>query len=735
MLPTSAAADARPGQRDVDALIALFSQRRYAEAEQQARGLTARYPQDGFGWKALGAVLKQQRRLADAIAPLTRAAELMSGDAEAHYNLGTALFEQGRLPEAEASYRKVLALNEHYLPARYNLANLLRALGRPAEAEAAYRAVLQLQPGLAEAWGNLAVVLQEQGRHADAEQCLRQLLSHSPQDAQAWRNLAVIEYADGRHAEAERDLKTALSFDANLADAEAYLGHIATAQDRVEEGAAHYRRALKREPSNADAHNGLGVALRKQSLMGEAEASHRQALQLRPDFAEAHSDLGNVLREQGRLDDAERSYRRALELQPGYAEAHYNLGNVFKEQSRFADAEACFRQAIALDAQHAKAHNNLGNTLKEQSRLEEAVAAFDTAIALQPGFIESHYSLSALKTYQAGDPHLARLEGMQAEAGALPVEAQIRYWFTLGKAREDVGAYDAAFDAYRSGNGLKAATLEWDDAAEDALFARMTSFFSEEFFAARPRPAGEGRAPIFIVGMPRSGTSLLEQILASCDGVFGAGEMSDLSDTIVAALPGGDFAGFPEAVAAFSAQDLRAIGERYTGRLWSLAPQATRITDKMPANFFYIGLIHLMLPQAKIIHAMRDPMDSCFSCYSRLFDGANLAYTYDLGTLGAYYARYARLMQHWHAVLPQGTILDMPYEAMVSDTEGQARRLLDYLGLPWDERCLAFHENRRRVKTASVAQVRKPIYKTSLARWQRFGGRLDGLRQLVNEFR
>ncbi|HEX8957270.1 MAG TPA: tetratricopeptide repeat protein, partial [Burkholderiaceae bacterium] len=698
-MSASTEAQARPARPEVEALVALFGQRRYGEAEQHARALTSRYPQDGFGWKALGAVLKQQRRLADAIAPLTRAAELMGGDAEAHYNLGTALLEQGRLEDAVACYRTVLALNEHYLPARYNLANACLALGRLTEAETAYRAVLQLQPELAEAWSNLSVVLQQQGRRDEAEQSLRQLLKHRPRDAQAWRNLAIIEYASGRYGHAERDLVMALSLDAGLADAETYLGHILTAQERAAEGAEHYRRALQLDAANAEAHNGLGVALRKlaraaqggqadQDMLAQAEASHRQALTLRPAFAEARCDLGNVLREQGRAAQAEQSYREALRLRPDYAEAHYNLGNVYKELSRLEDAEASYRAALAFDAQHAKAHNNLGNTLKEQSRLEEAAAEYAAAIALKPDFIESHYALAPLKTYLAQDPHLDMLEQLRAGMGAQPVEAQIRYWFTVGKAREDVGDFDAAFAAYRTGNGLKAATLAWDEAHEDAMLERMTALFSKEFFAARPQPVHEGRAPIFIVGMPRSGTSLLEQILASCPGVHGAGERPDLSEVIMSAMPLSDPGHFPEAVADFPPEVFRRLGEQYNERLWSAAPQASRITDKMPANFFYIGMIHLMLPQAKIIHAMRDPMDSCLSCYSRLFEGANLAYSYDLGMLGRYYSRYIRLMRHWHAMLPQGTILDMPYEAMVADTEGQARRLLDYLGLPWDARCM-----------------------------------------------
>jgi len=700
-MTTRSTAALGPGQHEIETLVALFGQRRYAEAEQQARALTARFPLDGFGWKALGAVLKQQRRLDDAIVPLRRAAELMAGDAETHYNLGTALLEQGQLSAAEASYRRTVALNEDYLPAYYNLGNLLQAQSRFAEAEHCYRAVLRLQSDFAEGLSNLGTVIKAQGRTDEAEACFCRALAIDPRNVQSLVNLAYIAHAAGQGGEAEQYLRQALAVDAGI----------------------------------AEAHNLLGVVLREQSRLEEALACYLQALAVRPEYAEAHNNIGNVLRQLARYAEAEAAYSHALELQPDYAEAHYNLGNVYKDQSLFSEAEASYRQALALKPDYAEAQNNLGNALKGQSRLEQAAAAYDAAIALRPDFIEPHYALSLLKTYRDEDPHRRMLNELEPRLATLSVEAQVRYWFTVGKVCEDVGDYDASFSAYRQGNALQRALLHWDDAAQDALFERMTAFFTPAFFATHAKPHREGKAPIFIVGMPRSGTSLLEQILASYPGIHGAGEMPDLSEVIVAAMPDADYAKFPEALAGFAAADFRRMGEQYTERLWRHAPEALRITDKMPANFFYVGLIHLMLPQAKIIHAMRDPMDSCFSCYSRLFNESNLSFTYDLGTLGRYYARYIRLMRHWHAVLPPGTILDMPYESMVGDTETQARRLLSYLDLPWDARCLAFHENQRRVKTASVAQVRKPIYRTSLARWQRFASHLEPLQDLVQEFR
>jgi len=192
---------------------------------------------------------------------------------------------------------------------------------------------------------------------------------------------------------------------------------------------------------------------------------------------------------------------------------------------------------------------------------------------------------------------------------------------------------------------------------------------------------------------------------------------------------------YPEVVTTLSADEFHRLGETYIERIWRLAPEAERITDKMPANFLHLGMIHLMLPHARIIHAMRDPMDSCFSCYSRLFANNNLDFAYSLDTVGRYYVRYIQLMQHWHRVLPTGTVLDVRYEDMVTDTEGQARRLLDHLGLPWDERCLDFHRNKRVVKTASIAQVRKPIYRSSIARWKHFETHLSPLLDIVKDYR
>ncbi|OOG49550.1 hypothetical protein B0E50_05420 [Rhodanobacter sp. C01] len=653
----------------MDALVELINQHHHAEAEALARSLLVRFPDSGFIWKALGASLKPQGRIADAAVAQQRAVALLPGDAGAHFNLG----------------------------------NSLMALGRHADAADSYRHATMLKPDSAEAHCNLGHALGAQERLADA--------------ANSYRN--------------------ALALRPDFIEARATLGHILMAIDQASEAETHFLRVLATRPDDAQVHNSLGIVYRSQGRMAEAEACHRRALAITPDSAETHGNLGNVLHEQGRIDEAEASYRQALALNGELAEAHFNLGNILRHRHRQLDAERSYRHALAIEPAHLMALNNLGLCLKKQGRLEEASQCFEAAIAIKPDFLQSHCNLAPFRTYASDDAHLNLFEGQQHQLPALPLNGRISYWFALGKMREDAGRYDDAFAAYAEGNRLQQAQFPHDEAREVALVERLQSVFSTTFFANRSRTSHAGKAPIFIVGMPRSGTTLIEQILSTHPGIYGAGELTDLDEVIhsLDAKSGERTSVYPEVVTTLSADEFHRLGEAYAERAWRLAPEAERITDKLPANYLHVGMIHLMLPQAKIIHAMRDPMDSCFSCYARLFEGNHLDFTYDLGTVGRYYLRYIQLMRHWHRVLPAGTMLDLRYEDMVADTEGQARRLLDYLGLPWDERCLDFHRNKRVVRTASIAQVRKPIYRSSIARWKHFEAQLAPLLDIVRDYR
>ena len=539
-----------------------------------------------------------------------------------------------------------------------------------------------------------------QGRADDAIDGFRQALRLRPDFTAAHANLGLLLVATGRHAEAEVHLSTAVTV----------------------------------MPSDAVLRNALGIAQESASRLHDAELSYRAALALRPGFAEAHANLGNSLRRQGRLDEAETHYGRAIELQPDFAVAHYNLGIVLQERERNDEAIAQYRLALSYRADHVDALINLSNCLRQQGTIGEARATLERVLELRPDNVEALCNLAQLKTYAPGDPQIERLLSQQHRLPSLHGHGRIRYWFALGKMFEDVGRYDESFAAYSRGNGLKHAQTPWDEASHLDTQRRIVATFTPAVIGrAAADASAEGPVPVFIVGMPRSGTSLLEQVLSTLPGIHGAGEITCLAETLESALAAHEADGFqfPELFGDYSTNQFLQLGRGYIERIRALAPQASHIVDKLPANFTHIGLIHLMFPNARIVHAMRDPMDSCFSCFSRLFSGENLGFTYDIGALGRYWASYRDLMRHWREVLPDGRLLEVSYETMVADFENQARRLVDYLGLPWDARCLEFHDSKRQVKTASNAQVRRPIYRTSVARWRHFESHLAQLRAIV----
>jgi tetratricopeptide (TPR) repeat protein len=726
-----------PAQHDIANLLGLFKQQRYAEAQACADALIQRFPRHGFTWKALGAIHKKLGHPDEAIAALTKATTLMPDDADTHYNLGNSFSEREEFAQAQSCYLQALAIQPGYVAAHYNLGKAYQALENLEAAEASYRTALSLQPGLVEAFSGLGAVLHALDRLEEGESFLRRAVEINPNDPQHYTNLANVLVALGKADEAESRYRQALTIDPRSWQALHNLAGLFLEQKRLTEAEPLYVQVVQLRPGFTLAWFQLGNCLFAQHRSPEAEIAYREALRIDPDYADAHIHLGIVQRELLRLEEAEQSYRKALQLKPDSKEAHNNLGNVLRDLDRLTEAEACFQRALELDPHYTEAHNNLGLALKTAGHLEQAKLALERAIAINPEFLEPHVGMATLKTYCEGDPHIALLERHLATAHKLKPDGQILFWFSIGKMYEDLRRFDESFYAYEKGNRLKFSALTWEEDEEAAFVDRTIQTFSKAFFDSRRISADQKsapeRTPVFILGMPRSGTTLLEQILSTHAGVFGAGELSAMSETISQAMPGADYQRYPEAVAEFSAADWQQLGESYMRKVWELAPDAAYITDKMPGNFSYIGMIHLMFPNAKIIHAMRNPMDICFSCYSRLFNKDNLGFSYDLTALGHYFNRYAALMAHWHAVLPAGTILDCRYEDMVENTEAQARRVVDYLGLPWDERCLDFHKNKRRVKTASQTQVQKPIYKSSVERWKHYEKHLGPLEALIRQ--
>jgi tetratricopeptide (TPR) repeat protein len=633
------------------------------------------------------------KRPDEAIVHYRQALALAPELAEAHVNLAILLAASHRADEAIAHYRRAIALKPDLVQAHFNLANALQAAGRPAEAVASYENALRLEPDFAEAQNNLGLALEALGRHEEAKRLYEAALAVRPDFVEMHNNLGNVLRALGRH----------------------------------EEAIAHLSRALALAPGYAPAHNNLGNALSALRRRDEAITHYSRALAADPNLAETHSNLGILLAQREGPARAIPHYVRALALRPGFAEAYGNLANALYALRRPHEAIAYYEKAIALKPDQAEAHDGLGNALQAIGELEAAYGAFATAVRHAPRNAEFHLSLAHAKPFTPGDPRLADLEKLARDLPALDENGQIALNFALAKAYADLDRYEESFAHLRDGNALKRRTVTYDEAETLGSFERIRKVFSAALMQEK-RDGGEASdVPVFVVGMPRSGTSLIEQILASHSAVHGAGQLTEFR----AAVRGLEATGspqYPEGVPGMSGDDLRRLGATYLRRVRPAAPAAQRIVDRMPANFFYAGLIHLALPQARIIHARRNPVDTCLSCFSLLFTGEQ-PHTYDLAELGRYHAAYAMLMDHWREVLPAGVMLEVQYEDVVDDPDGQARRIIAHCGLAWEDACRSFHQTRRPASIASAAPVRHPIYRGSVGRWRTYG---DLLRPLID---
>ena len=655
-------------------------------------------PSHALAWSSLGDVQAKLGRPGEALAGYDRAIALRPDYAEALNHRGNALRDLRRPEEALASYDKALALKPDYIEAHNNRGNALRDLRRPAEALASYDKALALKPDYAQILDNRSNALRDLGRSEEALASCDRALTLYP-------DLAEAHYNRGN---ALKDLR------------------------RPEDALASYDRALALKPDHAETLFNRGYTLRELGRPEAALASYDRALARRPDHAETHYNRGIALGDLRRVEEALASYDRALALRPDYAEALNNRGAALRDLGRAADALASYDRALALKPDYALAHGNRALTLTELGRFDEAEAAIETTIEIAPRRIRSYYDLTLLpRHWDEDDPHLRAMEQLAQDLPALGADEQIELNFALSKALEAAGSRERAFRHLLDGNALKRRQVVYDEPTALAAIDRIQAGFTDEVMRDRSGQGAVSSVPIFIIGMPRSGTTLIEQILASHPQIFGAGEIDDFGKAITGLRdPARHALQSPETISRMSDEDLRALGTAYLGRITSLAPAAARVCNKLPENFRLAGLIHLALPDARILHTRRDPVDTCLSCFSQLFAG-HLPYTYDLAELGRYYRAYAALMTHWQEVLPPDVLIEVRYEDVVADLEGQTRRLLAHCGLDWDPRCLDFHRTERPVRTASMNQVRRPLYQSSVARWRGYeaflGPLLDAL--------
>ena len=648
-------------------------------------------------WTAYREALASLRagRVATAETQLRAIQAAAPGEINSLRLLGQALLAQDKVTEAVAVLEQALAAAPGFWAARIDLARAYRQHGRPQAAREEVRRVLEKMPHDHLAWLAYGDALVDLEQYADARIAFERARLTDPYRLRIDAATAAL-VADDRKT-SERIFRGVLQDDASHLAALCGLAALSIAADRAADAERLLRHALKQSAHHPLIWRGLGQALTALGRLAEADAAARRLIKIEPKNPQSWITIATVSTQLMRQEEALAAYEQAARLEPDGVHLRMSIGHVQKTLGRRADSEASYKAALAMD----------------------------------PGIAEAYWSLADLKNYTMADAEVEAMQGLLAtDKRDRANEAQLH--FALGKAFEQRGRYSDAFTHYTRGNALRRLDAPFDIDQFEQRSARIRAFFNKEFFAKRANSGDPSGAPIFIVGLPRSGSTLIEQILASHSSVEGTMELPNIlniTGQFDDMVEGRD--GYPETVGTAPVKVLTALGSRYLQETAPLRSGRDHFTDKLPNNFSHVGLIQVILPNATIIDARRHPMDCCLSVFKQHF-AEGQAFSYDLNDLGRYYRCYLSLMDHWDAVLP-GKVVRVQHEDLVCDPEAHIRRILEQCGLPFEAACLNFHETRRSVRTASAEQVRQPIYSSGVGYWRHFEKELQPLRHSLGD--
>jgi len=611
------------------------------------------------------------------------------GSAEHMRLLGHALMKQNRLQEAEEQIRFALELYPNFPQLHEDLGSILGLQGRFEESIPMFEEAIALEPSLPLVHKKLGRALGAVGRGKESDEAFMEYFDRAPET--------------GEVAVGAEHLKAG----------------------RLDEAVTALRGVLRKNPNNVDAMCFLALTYRTQGKnIGDAEALLRRATQVAPNHISAFLNLGSLLSERNKRLEAVEVFQQAVKIEAGHPGAWALLGNAYAHAAQTEQAAHAYAQAVKLNPNHASTQHGYGHVLKTLGDQEGSLRAYREAIRLRPQLGEAYWSMANIKVFQFEDDEVDVML-QQVGHGDLSASEDIHFRFALGKAFEDRKDYGKAWHYYDTGNQRQRQEVYYD--ANENLVKQQGAreVFSEDFLRKNEGHGHDAPDPILIVGMPRSGSTLIEQILASHSQVEGTAELPNLGK--ISSLIGRyrpDNMQFPQTAAVMRQRDWRPLGKRYIEETRHYRESDRPLfTDKLPNNFPLIGLAHLILPRAKVINTLRHPIDTMLGNYKQLY-GKGQHFTYDQFDLVEYYRQYIETMNHWHTVLP-GKVLDVHYEDTVLDLEGQVRRVLEHCGLDFEEQCLRFWETTRAVKTASSEQVRQPIYTGALGTWRRYEKHLD----------
>ena len=706
----------------LNAAARLYQARRLKQA-QEACGKILRAAPEHFGTLyLLGAVATRLGDSALAADSFAKAAAADPAHAEALVNLALAQKNLGKPDEAIASFRRALEIKPSIAEAHNALGKVLqdqnRTLDDPQKAEevlACFQRAVEIKPDFAEAHNNLGMELGNQENLDEAAACYRRAVEINPAHAEAHNNLGNVLRHQKELDEAAACYRRVIDLNPKYSIAHNNLGKALKGLDRLDEAAASCRRARKIDPRYMDTHLTLAGILEAQDKPDKAEASYRRALEIEPDNAEILHGLGNVLKDQEKLDEAVASLERALEIKPDAAETHNSLGIVKKHQEKLEEAVACYRRSIELLPDNAEAHNNLGNALRDQDKTDEAIACYQRAMEFRENFAEAHCNFAKVHNFVPGDPEIETLKELFDLEDAT-ADNKSHLLIALGKAHDDIGSYGEAFAYYQRAN---------DDTAKERPFnapghrRRIRETMRLCVAPRGPEPgnlADVKQIPVFVIGMSRSGKTLVESLLAQDDAVYAAGEAHDWSGAIKEVLKKYSIpAKFPGYMKLLSAEQMKEIGEAYLTAVSSHSPESRFFVNTMPSNYPFVGMIFEACPAARIIYCRRDAFDNCLTSFFYRYKNGN-GYSYDLQKAGSYYADYQEMMTHWRSLYGD-RMYPVRYEELVRNPAQVVPGIFKYCGLEYDPAAIDIDFNTDEIGCSKNYESQLEPLRQALGKW------------------
>jgi tetratricopeptide (TPR) repeat protein len=731
-------------QELIKPIIKLFFSGQIQEALDAVEVLIKNYPNESLLFNICGVFYKEIGQPNEAVKRFKKALVINPEYAEAHNNLGVALQNLGLMDAAVKSYENAVAVKPDYTEAHNNLGVALQNLGLMDSAVKSYEKAVALKPDYTEAHNNLGNIFKELKQLDAAIKSYEKVIAINPDYPEAHYNLGNTLRELGQLETAIKSYEKVIAIKPDYADVHFNLGDTLRKLGQLDKAVKCYEKAISIKVDFADAHNNLGVSLKILGQLDEAVKCYEKAISIEVDFADAHNNLGVALQRLGQQDKAIKCYKKAIAIKPDYAEALTNLGIAYRKLGQLDKAVKCYKKVFAIKPDYADAYYNLGIACQQLGQLDKAAKHYEKALTIKPDYAHAYYHLSYLKDYTANDPQITKMKSLLSDS-KLPQSDRINLCFALAKVYENLDNQDELFKYLHEANSLNKQELNYS-------FDKQQKFIEiiKEIFNKNPPNIEHSLSfepstfkPIFIVGMPRSGSTLVEQIMSSHHEVHGAGELDDLRKILGAPVSdnltqGSDIISTSigdKKINLSNKYDLPekaflSIREQYLDVLSNFNVPESVITDKQLLNFRFIGFILTAFPEAKIIHLKRDARATCWSIYKTNFSN-------DFGNnfedLAGFYGLYADLMDFWHQLFP-GKIYDMCYEDLTTDQEEETRKLLQYCELDWDENCLSFHKNKRAIETASSIQVREKMYQGSSEAWKKHETYLKPLVKALNAY-